>query len=521
MLNKRIISLLVIISLLLTLTGCFDYSYIDETEDEITNKTSDNQTVAIDLIKLKLPYISSDSLDPFTAKSEINQSLTSLLYDTLFSVGNDFEASPLLAESFSIENNKLTVQLKHNVLFSDLGEVSANDVVNSFEKAKDSDRYKGQLSQINGAVSTGNYTVVFDIKSNDSDICSLLTFPIYKVGTEVTSQNRTDVPIGSGRYILTSDANNELYLTAHTNRLGNFTPVYKNIGLVATSDKKSAISTFSLGHTNVLIDTYSDGVYQKYIGASNKHNISNMIYLVCNEKNETLQDSNIKKAISLAIDREEIVDYSFISFAKAAHTPFHPDFYRIKGYDISGLKYNADTANNILDSIGFTEINPQYNFRHKDGEVLEFSLIVNSDNPFKLSAAQKIKDYMSKINIYINLKALSQDEFLKAVSTGSYDMYLGECKLTSDFDLSVFFEQGSSASKGITDNSESEDFYKKYRNSECDIKDFIECFNNELPFIPLLYRCESINSNSAMAVSDISIVSDYYNNIDKWKSVND
>ena len=516
----RIAAFAAAIIMLLSFAGCFDYSYIDETADTIKTTNGEAVNSSTDSIKLSLPYISSDSLNPFESRTEINRSLSSLLYDSLFSVDNTYKPSPLMAKSFTIKDNKLTVTLRDDLKFSDLGGVSSNDVVASFEAAKKSDRYKSALYEISGANSAGTYTVVFDVNSDNPDLCSLLTFPIVKTGTESATQSKTDVPIGSGRYILTKNSTNELYLTANQNNLGGFSPNYKNIGLVSTIDEASAASTFSLGHTNVLIDTYSDGVYEKYIGASNKQNLTNFVYLVCNSKNKIFEDTNIKKAISLALDREKIAEFSFISYAKPTYTPFHPNYYRVKDYDTSQINYNPDLANKVLDSIGYSDINPQYNFRHNDGKILEFDLIVNKDNAFKLSAAQLIKEQLAEVSIYINIKLLSQDHFLKAVSAGKYDMYLGECKLTDSLDLSVFFEAGNSVSKGIPIDSEAKKKYNEFKNGGS-ITDFVDTFISEMPFIPLVYRCASINSNSAMAVSDSSIVSDYYNNIDKWKNVND
>ena len=516
----KITALAAAISLIICFAGCFDYSYIDETVDSINTTDYEASSVSTDSIKLSLPYITSDSLNPFESKTEINRSLSSLMYDSLFSVDNSFKPSPLMAKGYTLKDGKLTVTLRDDLQFTDLSGVSSNDVVASFEAAKKSDRYKSSLYQINGAVSSGTYAVVFDVNSDNPDLCSLLTFPVVKTGTESASDGKTEVPIGTGRYILTKNSNNELYLTANINRLSGFTPNYKNIGLVSTGDDITAASTFSLGHTNVLLDTYSDGAYQKYIGASNKQNLTNIVYLVCNSKNKIFEDSNIKKAISLALDREKIAEFAFVSYAKPAYTPFHPDYYRIKDYDVSQIKYNPDLSNKVLDSIGYTDINPQYNFRHNDGKILEFDLIVNKDNPFKLSTAQLIKEQLSMVSIYVNIRLLSQDDFLKAVSLGKYDMYLGECKLTHSLDLSVFFDSVNSASIGITDNTEAEKKYKEFKNGES-ATDFVNAFITEMPFIPLVYRCASVNSNSAMAVSDSSIVSDYYNNIDKWKNVND
>ncbi len=518
---SRFTAIITVISLLITLTGCFDYSYIDETADCVTSTTNEEQVVLTQGIKLNLPYLTSDTLNPFFSKSEINQSLTTLIYDSLFTVDNDFKAVPSIAKTFSVKDNQLIVNIKNNLKFSDTSGLSADDIVFSFEQAIKSDRYKSALSSITSAKADGTYTVVFDVKYNNADLCSLLTFPVIKVGSDLTTQSNADIPLGSGRYILTKTENSELYLTANQNFHGKYTPIYKNIGLIASGSEDSAASSFSLGHTNVLIDSYSDGVFQKYIGASNKHNLSNIVYLVCNSENDILKDPNIKKAISLAIDREDIVNFSFINFGKAAYTPFHPDYYRFKNYDVTNLKHNVDFSKQILDSVGFSEINTKYNFRHNDGKILEFNLAVNKDNPFKLSAAYKIKDQLAEINILINLKLYTQEDFLKTVSNGKFDMYLGECKLNNSLDLNVFFESGNSVSCGISDDCNSRKAYSEFINNEADISTFLTEFNSELPFIPVLYRCASVNSNSGMAVSCSSTISDYYSNIDKWKSVND
>lgn len=518
---KIIASLLVSIVVLLSFTGCFDYSYIDETADSITSTSKDTSKNTTDEIKLNIPYIASDSLNPFESKSEINRAITPLLFDSLFKVDNSFKAVNIIAKSYTLKDKKLIVTIRDDLKFSDLGGISSNDVVSSFDAAKKSERYKNSLSEIKSAVSTGTYTIEFEVDKNNSDICSLLTFPIVKTGTEAAGEGKADVPTGSGRYILTQTINNELYLTANQNRLNEYTPNYKNIGLFSASDEASVVSAFSLGHTNVLIDDFSDGNYKKYIGASNKQYLTNIVYLVCNSNNKIFDDVNVKKAISYALDRNEISDFAFIGYATPAYTPIHPDHHLLKDYDISKLENDTQLANDILDSIGYTNINPQYNFRYTDGRILEFDLAVNKENAFKLSAAQLIKEQLSKIKIVVNLKLYSQEDFLKAVNLGNYDMYLGECKLSDSFDLSVFFSASSSVSKGIPNNLKSEEEYDKFVNDGGSISEFLDTFNSEMPFIPVLYRCASINSNSAMAVSADSIVSDYYYNIDKWKNVND
>ena len=517
----KFVAIFLILSVVFSFTGCFDYSYIDETADSITNSSNEDKAETSDEIKFNLPYITSDTLNPFYAKTEINRNLTSLLYDSLFSVDNNFKPNALMAESYSNRDKQIVIKLKNNLHFTDLGEVSANDVVFSFNTAKSSERYKNILSKIKSAEASDSRTIIFRFSTDIIDACSLLTFPIVKLSSTNSEKNKNDVPIGSGRYILSKNTNNELYLTANTNRLTGYKPIYSNIGLVSTSDEKAAASNFSLGHINVLIDTFSDGIYEKCVGATNKHNLTNIVYLVCNSKNKIFDDTNVKKAISLAIDREEIANYSFVSFAKPTFSPFHPDYYKTNDYSFDKLVFNVDYANKILDNIGYSSINTKYNFRHSDGKIMEFDLAVCKDNPFKLSAARIIKEQMKKISIHINIRSYTEEDFFKIISSGKYDMYIGECRLTNNFELTPFFNEGSSASYGIPKNTKTQSKYNQYIKNEIEISELLDSFNEEMPFIPILYRCASVNSNSGMAVSNFSIITDYYNNIDKWKTAND
>ncbi len=516
----KAISLFMAAVMLFSLTACFDYSYIDETVDSIKTTDSVAEKKSTDNININLPIISTDSLDPFKAKSEINQNLTSIMYDSLFNVDNSFKAQPLMADSFELKGTTLSVKLKSGLKFSDLSPVTANDVVLSFDAAKKSQRYKNTLIGIKDAMATDSDTVVFTLERKYIDPCSLLTFPIAK-NISKSGNGKTDIPIGSGRYILVQNENSGLYLTAFSARLGDFTPIYTNIGLVTATDQSSAASSFSLGHSNVLVDSFSNGNFQKYIGATNVVSLTNLVYLVCNNNNEILKNAGVKKAISIALNRDELVNYSFMGFAKATYSPFHSEYYKISEYDFSSMVFNTDFSNKMLDVLGYKDINKTYNFRHNDGKVMEFDLLVSKENPFKLSMAQLIKKQLKEVSIFVNIKSCSEKDFFKTLSSGKYDMYIGECKLTNNFDLSPFYDKNNSVSTGISRDTIAQKKYIDYLNGKIQIDEFLNAFYEDMPFIPLLFRSVGINSNLSMVVSGSGIVSDYYYNIDKWMTAND
>lgn len=520
-----------VLTLIFSLAGCIKPS--DLTADKTLTTQPVQQYTPVEEIKMNLPYINSDSLDPFRAKTEINRNLTPLLFDSLYGVGNDFNAIPLVAKSSKIQNTSLVVTIRSGLTFSDGSFVTASDVAYSFEKAKASDRYMNDLSCFDSASALNNYDVSFTFNTRKAELNNLLTFPIIKnvasentdtdiQYTEETSENVYDIPIGCGRYTLAHDKNNNYYLTCNTERLGGYYPAHRKIGLVSAVDTEQFSSMFSLGTISVIADTYSTGEYSQVIGSSSKLTMSNFIYLVCNINNPIFQDANVKKAISYAIDRDEICDYCFISNAVPTELPFHPDYYKTK--NIKPQKKTVIDAKSILDSSGYTPINQQYNFRYNaedTSKVLEFKLAVCKNNAFKVNAAKKIKEQLDKASIRVEIYQYDETDFFNVLATGGYDMYIGECKLKNSLDIIGFFTSGNNLSCGISSSCDSAAAYSSYSNGEAGIDSFISTFNEDLPFIPLLYRTGNIYSGESMAVVNNSIVSDYYYNTEKWKTTND
>ena len=101
--------------------------------------------------RLSLPYVKGDSLNPFSAKSLPNQLLSTVLYDSLYSVDAALSPQPFLATSGSVSGTQVRVALKSGLVFSDGSSLSASDVVYSFEKAAVSPHYRAQLSNFSGA----------------------------------------------------------------------------------------------------------------------------------------------------------------------------------------------------------------------------------------------------------------------------------------------------------------------------------------------------------------------------------
>lgn len=513
--STRFTAMLLVIVLIFSLCACKGKQNGEADEPE-----EDAGIVSIDDIDIHIPYSVRDSFNPFDAQTDMNCALTSLMYDSLFEIDNSFKAVPLTVSSYVSTDDAIRVTVAANAVFSDGTALSANDVVYSFDQAKKSSRYKSSLSCFKEAYVESADTVTFIYSSAAADAVNMLTFPIIKAETnESDSEDKLEVPVGSGRYVLTLDENNNPYLACNPNRLGEYQPVYNNIGLFGVADNSNMASSFSLGQINFLLDRFTSGSFYQTIGTAKHITMPNFVYLVFNKNNKVLKDSKLRYAISLALDRQELADYSFISYAKPAFTPFHSDYYKLDGFQVD-TTHSTIKSTETLEALGFTNINERLNFRYgKDNEVLSFNLAVSQDNEFKLSAAEKIKEQLEKVNVKINIYKYTEKDFFKVIGSGKYDMYIGECKLKNNLDLSEFFDKTSSVSSGIDTTCESAEAWSAYNKGETKITDFLNVFCEELPFLPLLYREGRAASNTAISVPDETIVTDYFYNADKWMTV--
>ncbi len=122
---KKIIAALLCAATLFSLCGCKGNSVIDT----ISNLGKSDADSGIDEIGFSIPYLRTDSLDPYKATGTMNKYLSVLIYDSLFRVNNSFKAEYLVAQSHTLSGNNLSVNIKSGLKFTDGTTLSAADVV--------------------------------------------------------------------------------------------------------------------------------------------------------------------------------------------------------------------------------------------------------------------------------------------------------------------------------------------------------------------------------------------------------
>lgn len=485
---KKFAALILIASLIITVfSGCDEIKTVIEDEPVGVSNISDKKEGT-----LKLAYSKADMLDPFTSTMSANLQIMGLVYDGLYKLNKNYEPIPVIAKSSIVSGTTVNVTLD-SAVFSDGTAITANDVVYSFEQARYSPNYSTRLQNFVQASISSSNMLVFTLEAADPYALSCLTFPIVKYGSE------GELPVGSGRYV-PQISGESTYLVVNTKK-PNFNPAIKTIMLVPVRDSSSIESSLEIGNTGFYYNDLGSGSYMRINAQTTDMGINNFVYLGFNSESEFFSNASLRQAVNLAINRNEIVTTAFQGHARAAYSPFNPDWYALVSKDLV-LSVDLPKAEEL---IAQSEI---------DITSKEISLLVNKDNQFKLETAEFIKGYLEKIGFTVNLKAYASDYYIEAVELGSYDMYIGEIRLSPNMDLFPIF--GGDVSYGIDPLCDSAARYNQFLNGKCELMDFVNTFNEDLPLIPLCYRNAAASYTNSMQGEFQSCDGDVFYNIEKW-----
>ncbi len=528
----RLTALFSALLILFLSAGCGGNSPVDDESQTDVSVSFSSDLPKIEYNELRLPYSKPDSLDPFSSKSTLNRQLATLMYDSLFTVGETYDAVPVIASSYTGDGYTISVTLNEGVYFTDGSEMTVNDVIYSFEKARVSFAYSSRLANFESATATGTNGLFFILKKPDPYAASCLDFPIIKMGTAIDDIKKINesipvddqtapaksiekqVPVGSGRFMLVyEEGESDPTLVAHNRRFGSFFPEINAIKLVNITDSSALFYSLEIGNISFAFDDLSSGIYTRVNANTVEYPLNNLIYVGLNQDDPALANHTVRRAVALAIDRENILNIAFQGHAEITYTPFNPLWQPASDY-VPQNTYSRENAKEILEKAGYNKKN-SYGYRNNGRQSLTFSMIVCEGNNFKLTAAEQIKKSLAALDINVDIRVLPRDEFLDAVELGHFDMYIGEVNLLPNMSLDSFFGEKGAMAHGIWARSAADTYYG-FLAGENSLNDFLTAFENEVPFIPLCFRNGIAAGVKELYNTTDARYSDLFEDIETW-----
>ena len=531
---KKIVAWLLAVAIIFGLCSCKKAA-----DGSSSYESSPNYSESSSKDYITLLYSVSDSFNPYVAKTDINRQLCKLLYEPLVKLSNEFEPINSMAQSVELSDKQCKVVLK-NVCFSDGSQLTASDVVYSYNLAKSSaGSYSLKLYEVIETAVVDSKTVVFSLNKADPYFANVLDFPIIKSGSDklTDSDGVLQPPIGSGRYKVSDDKENLLLNENYYGKKG----AIKTIKLINAPDSESVAHYVQIGATDIYYNESATGEILRMSGQKADININNMVYIGINQNYGELYKNKLRQAISSGINRKEICQNAFYTNALPATGFFNPVWEAVKAVQNLQIEPKSQITIENLEEIGYNSLDEKGERKNSFGNYLKLTLLVNSENRLRVAAAQMIASQLSEFGIKITVVEKSFASYIEALQNGDFQLYLGEVKLTDNMDISCMVTEGGSAAYGLYKKAEtseavpsdtteiSSDFTEQpieanksaevingFYSGVNTIADVAVVLQTEMPFIPICYRTGAIFYNDNIENVDNSSASDIYFSIESY-----
>lgn len=441
----------------------------DEKENESTGEPSDNNTSEPSDLTIMLGA-DPKSLDPHGANDGTSLYVMSTMYNSLVYLDKDLTMTPGLAESLEqISDTVWEAKIREGVQFHDGSELDAEVVKANLDRVRDPEiasPVSFLYSMIEEVEVIDTYTVHIKTAYPFASLPAHLAHPggsmISKKSIDADNEaikngelpfaTVNDAPVGTGPFKFES------------NDHGVAIKVVKNENYWDTEQAKSASITFKTipeDFTRIaeLETGGADLIYPvspvdvERIEASGSAHVqqsksANLTYLGFNTEVEPFNQKEVRQAISMAINKESLIDGLLEGRALPAIGPIPST---VHGYSdkIDTLGYDVDKAKALLKEAGY-----------EDGfktTLLTYGTSANAD------LAVFIQAELENIGIEVDIETMEVGAYLDSTGEGNTEMFIGSwgtVTLDADYGLYPMFHSSNAGNSGNRSFLNNEDIDK-------------------------------------------------------------
>ena len=438
--------------------------------------------------ELCLPCYSQGGFHPITGSNRTNLSLGGLIYEGLYEADPNFEAREVLAVSSTVSEDGLTwtFTLRQGVTFSDGTPLTAQHVADSLNLARQSTLYAARLSAVT-SVTPGEGTVVVRLSAPNGALPLLLDVPVVL--------GEGDRPLGTGPYALTGEGEN-LSLTARTGWWRGESLPLDTISLYPIQETDDLLYAFDTREITLVGADLTGSNALGYAGSYETvdYATSVLLYLGFNTRSGLCQDAALRRALSYGLDRGTVATALLSRHAVAAALPFHPASPLWDDGQAAALAYAPQTMLELLGEAGWSRSGDTMG---KGRQTLSLRLLVNQDNTYKVGIADYLAASLTQSGVSVTVEKLPWEGYIAALGRGDFDLYLGEVRLTADFDLFPLLSPGGALNYGGYSNATTTALLTTLRAASGEArstaaKALAQDLAQQAPFVPLCFKNWSV-----------------------------
>lgn len=408
-------------------------------------------------------------INPILAISDTDKDITTLVYSGLMKKTTNGEILPDIAESYTISPDGLTYTFKINpeAKFQDRKEVTADDVIFTIEKVKDS-TVKSPLQAIWQGVSVSKDSndkslVIFRLSAPYASFLENTTLGILPKHVwdqlqpeEFNLSKNNLVALGSGAYKISNIKQNknglvEEFKLSTWNGYAGEKPYIRHIKFIFFKNEADLIRSYRRGRIDQIssISPKSAAELERLGYEPTTATLGRIFGLFFNANhNDIFRDKQVVSAIDLAINKNGIVNQVLYGFGEVIDSPVPTSLTK----EIETKKEDSETdlseAQVRLNAAGW-KINESTGFREKSGKQLQFS-IATADVAELREASELIKEDLAKLGIEVSIKVFETGMLNQTIiRPRDYEaLFFGQI-IRNDSDLFAFWHSSQRNDPGL------------------------------------------------------------------------
>lgn len=372
----------------------------------------------------------ASNLIPMLASDSASHQIGSYLFDGLLAYDKTLSVlEPRLAERWEVseDGRVITFHLRQGVKWSDGDPFDVNDIQFGFDTIRDPKTltaYAEDFKQVSTFEVLDDFTFRVTYEKPFAPALAswgnLIVLPSHLLeGQDINTTELARKPISIGSYTLEEWENNTQVSLRSNPDYYRGQPwiekvVYRVIPDQATQFlelKSGGLDSMGLTPLQYRRQTSSRSFKDEF--AKYRYVSGGYTYLGYNLTNPLFEDVRVRRALTHAIDKQEIVDTVLLGLGSIAETPFRPGTAWINEKLVAEplFGYDPEKAKALFAEAGWKDSNGD-GILDKDGQRFKFRILTNQGNELRLKTATVIQQRLKEVGVEVEVRVLEWSSFI-------------------------------------------------------------------------------------------------------------
>jgi peptide/nickel transport system substrate-binding protein len=351
-------------------------------------------------------------INPILSTDTTSSAIEGVIFTGLVKTDRNLNFIPDLAKSWSVSRNGLvwTFNLRKDVTWHDGKPFTADDVKFTFDtilNPKINSVRRGDYIIDGKPIKfkvAGRYTVKAILPKPFSPFLTSASMGIIPMhilkGKELDMSGFNRHPVGTGPFIFVEYKAGDHVLVRRNPKYYAGAPKLKEILFKIIPDENTALVALRSGDIDETGIPPKDFHPMKGIDLY-KYDALVYTYMGFNMRSPKFKDIRVRRALSCAVNRKQLIGLIFLGLASPAYSPAAPVSWAYSG-DVLKYEYDPKKAKSLLKEAGVKN--------------LEFTVLINHGSKEREKAATILQQQFKKVGVKMNIRVLEWSALLKVIN---------------------------------------------------------------------------------------------------------